>query len=130
MRVGDANWCDRLGPATAMAGGQAGTVATSHAALQLHLSVAAALPAGSWSSITSLSIDSRQIKELRGQVDHFREAHATVSREMEARLAEAQGASAKLAKVRCGAALRYAGWTSVPAALCRPALADAVGACL
>lgn len=44
-----------------------------------------------------------QIKELRGQVDHFREAHATVSREMEARLAEAQGASAKLAKVRCAA---------------------------
>ena len=45
-----------------------------------------------------------QIKELRGQVDHFREAHATVSREMEARLAEAQGASAKLARVGGGAA--------------------------
>lgn len=64
-----------------------------------------------------------QIKGLQGQVDHFREAHATVSREMEARLAEAQGASAKLATVGC-AALRFAvlWWAALPC----PALRCAV----
>ncbi|PSC73673.1 autophagy-related 16 [Micractinium conductrix] len=36
-----------------------------------------------------------QLRELRRQADHYREAHATVSKEMEARLAEAQAASAR-----------------------------------
>lgn len=58
-----------------------------------------------------------QIKELRGQVDHYREAHATVSREMAARLAEAQGASAKLAQVGGRAAGGWPSqWLAVPGA--------------
>jgi cell division septum initiation protein DivIVA len=41
-----------------------------------------------------------QVKELRGQVEHHRQAHATVSREMEARLHEAQEATGRVAALQ------------------------------